>query len=196
MSPAKPERAVSPSTPMRPVSRRGARAALAVAAALGLAGCGGLRGGLLPGPAPEPEATGQAGWVAWRVEGLRLEAPAAWSASGDARRLTLAADGLRLEAWVTEGRFADGKACLAAAEEALQRGEERLTRVRRHASTLAGRPAVAQEADAGGWHGWAYAACDGAVQYRLFFTGRSPIPAEVLDAWREVVKRARLGGVS
>jgi hypothetical protein len=165
-------------------------------AGLALAGCGGLRGGLLPGPALEPEPAGQAGWVAWRVEGLRLEAPAAWAASGDARKLTLAADGLRLEAWVVDGRFADGKACLAAAEEALQRGEERLTRVRRHASTLAGRPAVAQEADAGGWHGWAYAACDGAVQYRLFFTGRSPIPAEALEAWREVVRRARLGGAT
>jgi hypothetical protein len=168
-----------------------------LALALGLAalpGCGGL--GTLLGPPPESGPGSRAGWLAYRVDGLRFEAPAGWSASGDARRVTLEADGLKLEAWAVEGRFADARACLAAAEEALARGAERLTRVRRHTSALAGRNAVAQEADAGGWPGWAYGVCDGPLQYRLFFTGRSPIPAEVLEAWRAVVASARLGGVS
>jgi len=110
--------------------------------------------------------------------------------------VTLEADGLKLEAWVVDGRFEDGKACLEAAEESLARGAERLSQVRRHASALAGRKAVTQEADAGGWHGWAYGVCDGPVQYRLFFTGRSPIPVEALEAWRGVVASARLGGGS
>jgi hypothetical protein len=169
-------------------------APLAAALALAAAGCAGLGG---PLGAPPPSSPGQrAGWLAYRVAGLSLEAPAGWRASGDGRRLALEADGLRLEAWVVEERFADARACLVAAEEALQRGAERLSRVRRHTSALAGRNAVMQEADAGGWHGWAYGVCDGAVQYRLFFTGRSPIPAEILEAWRGVVASARLGGVS
>lgn len=174
------------------VSLRARRAALLAVAAL--AGCGGLRTMLAPPPEALPGE--KAGWLAYRVGGLRIEAPAGWVASGDASKVTLEAEGLKLEARVVEGRFDDGKACLAAADEALRRGEERLTRVRRHTSTLAGRPAVVQEADAGGWHGWAYGVCDGPVQYRLFFTGRSPIPAEVLEAWRGVVASARLGGVS
>jgi len=183
---------VRPSTagPVRPSTRL----ALAVAAAAAVAGCGGLRSLVAPPPASSPGE--KVGWLAYRVEALRLEAPGAWTASGDARAVTLEADGLKLEAWRVEGRFDDGPACLAVGEEALQRGAERLTRVRRHTSALAGRTAVMQEADAGGWHGWAYAVCDGPVQYRLFFTGRSPIPAEVLEAWRGVVASARLGGVS
>jgi len=93
-----------------------------------------------------------------------------------------------------EEPFADGAACLAAAEEALARGAAQLSRVRRHQTKLAGRAAVMQEADDGGWHGWAYAVCQGGVQHRLFFTGRSPIAADLLEAWREVVASARLGG--
>jgi len=173
------------------VSRR-----LPLAAALALllagAGCAGLKALVVP---PQGEPTGRAGWLGWSVGALRFEAPAGWSASGSEQKLTLDAAGeARLQALVLEETFADKQACLAAAEESLARGEGQLSRVRRHATRLGGRPAVMQEADAGGWHGWAYAVCQGGQQHRLFFTGRSPIPAELLDAWREVVASARLGG--
>jgi hypothetical protein len=173
-------------------SGRGRAAALALLL-LAAAGCAGLKAAVAPAPEATPGA--RPGWLGWRVGGLQFEAPEAWTPSGDARRLGLdAAGAARLEAWVVEERFADGKACLAGAEEALARGEAQLSRVRRHATTLAGRPAVVQEADAGGWHGWAYAVCQGGEQHRLFFTGRSPIPGELLEAWRGVVGSVRLGG--
>ena len=158
-----------------------------------LAGCGGLRTMLAPPPEARPGE--KAGWLAYRVGNLHFEAPAGWAASGDPSQVALEADGLKLEVRVVDGRFSP-KSCLAEADAALQRGADQLTRVQRHTSSLAGRGAVVQEADAGGWHGWAYGLCDGPVQYRLFFTGRSPIPAEVLEAWRGVVASARLGGVS
>jgi predicted Zn-dependent protease len=168
-------------------------AALGLLAAVAGSGCAGVRS--LVSPVPQGSPTERSGWLAWGVGGLRFEAPAGWVASGDTRRLTLDAGGeARLEALAVEGAFADRKACLSAAEEALARGEAQLSRVRRHQTTLAGHPAVVQEADAGGWHGWAYAVCDGGEQHRLFFTGRSPIPAELLEAWRGVVKSARVGG--
>ncbi|HET9554161.1 MAG TPA: hypothetical protein VFP50_14430 [Anaeromyxobacteraceae bacterium] len=184
-----PHRSASPALRPQP---RGHLARLALAAGLvALAGCASLRAVVSP---PPSEPSERAGWLVYTVGGLRFDAPAAWGASGDARRLTLDAGGsTRLQAWVVEARFDDAKACLAAAEEALQKGEERLARVRRHPTTLARRAAIMQEADAGGGHGWAYAVCDGAVQYRLFFSGPSPIPAELLEAWRELVKSARLG---
>ena len=199
---------------------RAARAGLLAAAALALAGCAGLRpvgarpgtgapgpaaaperadvaGGTDLGPGPPPEGTPgeRAGWLAYRVGRLRFEAPAGWTRSGDPGRLVLEAGrAARLEAWVVDARYASARACLDEAEASLERGEGQLARVRRHPTTLGGRPALVQEADAGGWHGWAYAACAGPVQHRLFFTGRSPIPAELLEAWREVVKSARVGG--
>lgn len=173
------------------MSARRLRLAAALALLVAGAGCAGLRALVVP---PQGEPTGRGGWLGWRVGALRFEAPAAWTASGHDRRLTLEAAGeARLQAWVVEEAFADRQACLAAAEESLARGEGQLSRVRRHATKLAGRPAVMQEADAGGWHGWAYAVCQGGQQHRLFFTGRSPIPAELLEAWREVVASARLG---
>jgi len=46
--------------------------ALALAAALALSGCGGLRS--LLGPPPESRPGEKAGWLAYRVEGLRFEA--------------------------------------------------------------------------------------------------------------------------
>jgi hypothetical protein len=173
----------------RLVTGRGA-AALAMAL-LGAAGCASLRGLVEPSPAAIP--AGRDGWVAYEVGALRVEAPAAWSAAGGGRRVTLeAGDEARLEAAEVEERFADRAACLAAAEESLQRGEARLSRVRRHPTTLAGQPALVQEADSGGWHGWAYAACRGPVQYRLSFSGRSPIRPELLEAWRDVVRAVRM----
>jgi hypothetical protein len=172
--------------------RRGRAAALALLLAGGI-GCGALK--TMVSPPPEGAPGSRPGLLAWTVGGLRFEAPAGWTASGEAHRLVLDAGGAaRLEAWVVEERFGDAAACLAAAEESLARGEAQLTRVRRHATTLAGKPALVQEADAGGWHGWAYAACQGGTQHRLFFTGRSPIAADLLEAWRGVVGSARLGG--
>lgn len=168
------------------------RAALA-ALLLTASACAGLKA--LVSPPPEGTPTSRPGWLGWSVGALRFEAPAGWAPSGGARRLGLDAGGeARLEAWVVEERFADAKACLTAAEESLARGEAQLSRVRRHPTKLAGRPALMQEADAGAWHGWAYAVCQGGEQHRLFFTGRSPIGAELLEAWREVVGSAKLGG--
>jgi hypothetical protein len=160
-------------------------------AALLLAGCAGLR-------APPPSTTSaRAGWRVYSVGALQVEAPEGWSPSGDGVHLTLAAgEEGRLEVWRVEAQFADSKACLAAAERSLARGDGALARVRRHATTLAGRPAVMQEADVGGWHGWAYALCDGGVQHRLFFTGRTPIAAALLETWREVLRSVRRGGVA
>ena len=184
------------------------RRAPALAAGLAAAALALLATGCLPhvvvipaGEAgPGDELTGQPavreGWTAYLVGGaLRVEAPSGWTARGDANRIRLDAEGsARLEAWRVDDRFEGGKACLAAAEASLERGEAQLSHVRRHPTTLAGRPAVVQEADAAGWHGWAYAVCAGGSQYRLVFTGRSPIGAPLLEAWREVVKGVRLGG--
>ncbi len=66
--------------------------------------------------------------------------------------------------------------------------------MRRHLTSLAGRRAVAQEADRGGWHGWAWAVCDGGRQYRLFFTGVSPVSGEALAALTALQASARIGG--
>ncbi len=177
----------------------------ALAAALLLAsGCAGLGGsGAPPGAFPDADAgapvvapSPKAGWLTYTVGVLRFDAPAAWSASGGGRRVTLEAGEARLDAWVVDARFDDAKGCLAAAGESLERGAAQLSRVRRHASTLGGRPALVQEADAGGWHGWAWAVCHGAVQHRLFFTGRSPIAATRLEEYRAVVASVRLGGAT
>ncbi len=181
---------------MRPAARRAPRLASGAAAlaalALAASGCAPLKALVSP---PQGVPTARPGWLGWTAGELSFEAPAGWSASGDARRLRLdAAGAARLEAWAVEERFPDQRACLAAAEEALARGEAQLSRVRRHATRLAGRPALVQEADAGGWHGWAYAVCAGGEQHRLVFNGRTPIPADLLEAWREVVASARLGG--
>jgi hypothetical protein len=84
-------------------------------------------------------------------------------------------------------------ACLDGAEEALVRGSASLTGVRRHATTFAGRKAVAQEADQGGWHGWAWATCDRGEQYRVFLSGRAPLSREILAVQRRLVDTARVG---
>ena len=164
---------------------------LAAAAALGLlaAGCASL---FTRPPAPEPSA--REGWVGYRVEGLRVEAPAAWQASGSPRSLRLDEPGgrARLTVSVRDEVLADARACLAEGEDALRRGEVGLTRVRRHPSKLAGLPAVAQEADQGVWHGWAFAACDGGVSYRIFFTALITAPPEVLEVYRALLAAASL----
>ena len=159
------------------------------AAAVALAACALFR-------PPEGRPSGRAGWLVYQVGALAFEAPEGWRASGDARRVTLEApdEGARLVVSAVEERFRDEKACLSAAEEELRRGEGALTRVRRHATTLGGRRAVAQEADQGPWHGWAYGLCDGGAQYRIFLVGLSPVRPEVLEVQRALLEKLHIGG--
>lgn len=136
------------------------------------------------------------GWLGYAVRDLRFEAPASWSAAGDARSLTLtAADGrARLEVSVPVAAYPDERACLAAAVERIEGGAGTLERARRHPTRLAGRPAQSLEADRGGWHVWALAACDGGVQYRIFLTAATPASPDVLELWRALVQGGRIGG--
>jgi hypothetical protein len=166
--------------------------AAALAGALLASGCAGLGGAAAPRGTP----SGRAGWLVYTLRDLRLQAPAAWSAEGDARRLTLAApDGrARLEVTVPETAYPDERACLVAAEERMASAAASLERARRHPTKLGGRPGQSLEADRGGWHVWALAACDGGVQYRIFFTAASPAPVEVVEVWRTLVQAARIGG--
>jgi len=169
------------------------RRLLPAAALLALAGCASI-GRVFEAP-PPAEPAGREGWVAYQVAALRVEAPAGWRASGGPRALTLdepAGQG-KLTVSVGDEPFSDAKACLAAGEVSLQRGAAGLERVRRHPSKLAGAPAVAQEADRGAWHGWAWAVCDGGTQYRIFFTAPATAPAEVLEVHKALLA-ARLGG--
>lgn len=198
-------RAPAPRSQGAPRGRSLAAALLLATGCAGLGGAAGSGAGDLatpPGAFPDADAgapvvapSPRAGWLSYTVGALRFEAPAGWSASGGGRRVTLEAAGeARLDAWVVDARFDDSKGCLAAAGESMERGAAQLSRVRRHASTLGGRQALVQEADSGGWHGWAWAVCHGAVQHRLFFTGRSPIAAVRLEEYRAVVASVRLGG--
>jgi len=165
------------------------RAALLVAVALSLGACAGAR-------PVQGRPSGREGWLAYAVQGLRFEAPAAWRATGDERRLSLEAPGggARLEVSVPEPAFADERACLAAAEAKLAEQQGALERARRHPTRFGGRAAQTLEADQGGWHVWALAACDGGAQYRVFFTTATPATAEALEAWRTFVQTARIGG--
>jgi hypothetical protein len=172
---------------------RAAAAALLCVAVSTLSGCAGLRQALSPAPKGAP--SGRDGWLVYSVRAFRFEAPAAWRASGGDQHVKLEApDGTAWFEISTPGTsYADEKACLAGAEEFLKRGAE-LERVRRHPTRLAGVPAVTLEGDSGGWHVWAYAACDGGTQYQLFFTARTPAPAEAVEAYRTLVQSAKVGG--
>jgi hypothetical protein len=166
--------------------RAGALATAALCAVL--SACAGAR--------PVQGRPSRAGWLAYELQGLRFEAPAGWRADGDERRIRLhAPDGrARLELSVPEAPLADERACLAAAEERLAERQGVLERARRHPTRFAGRPAQALEGDQGGWHVWAVAACDGGVQYRVFFTAATPASQEALEAWRALLASARVGG--
>jgi hypothetical protein len=173
------------------MTRAAAAAALAVALATG---CGHLRDAFAPAPVGRP--SGREGWLLYSLASLRFEAPATWRASGGERKMKLEApDGrARLEISYPETPFGDERACLAAADEKLRAQAGQLERARRHATRFGGVAAQTLEADEGGWHVWAYAACDGGMQYRVFFTAASPAAAQDLEAQRTLVASARIGG--
>ncbi len=178
---------------MRRAPSAGAARALLLAALAALSGCAGIRQALAPAPVGAP--SGRPGWLVYTVGALRFEAPEAWRASGGPRHLTLEApDGAaRLEVSTPDAPFAGEAACLADAETQLRRGDT-MQRVRRHATTFAGVRAQTLEGDSSGWHVWAWAACDGGHQYRIFLTARTPAPAQVVEAYRALTASARIGG--
>jgi hypothetical protein len=143
---------------------------------------------------PVSRAAGDEGMLLYTVGRFTFEAPAGWEARGDDRRVLLLSprNDARIEAQVGERTYKDDAACLAQAEQSLGRGAQRLGNVRRHPTTLAGKKAVVQEADQQGWHGWAWAVCDGGEQYRIFFTGRSPLGEEALRASRLIPSSSTL----
>ena len=145
------------------------------------------------GPVSRPSPDGTA--RIYTVGGLSFEIPASWSSDGDPRRVKLASPGgdarVEVKASTVPGTAAE---CLAGAEEALERGAASLSGVRRHTTTFAGRKAIAQEADQGGWHGWAWATCDRGEQYRVFLSGRAPVSRDTIEVQRRIVATARLGG--
>jgi hypothetical protein len=150
---------------------------------------------------PRSRPAGDEGMLLYTIGRLTFEAPAGWQASGDARRVLLrsAAGDAQLEAQVADRTFADDAACLAEAEDRLVRrassapsGPSKMTNVRRHPTTVAGRKAVVQEADQAGWHGWAWALCDRGEQYLLYFTGHSPLNPDAVRASRLLPSSATL----
>ncbi len=168
------------------------KARLLTSGLLALAACA-------PGLAGRPPSrpSGDEGMLVYSVGRLSFEAPAGWEARGGGRRVVVQPSDERavLDVRQLERTFGGEAACLRDADDALARGSSEFRNVRRHVTTFAGRRAVTQEADQGPWHGWAYALCDGGVQYRLFFSGRSPVSSEDLEAWRMLVASAQLGGV-
>jgi hypothetical protein len=139
---------------------------------------------------------GRPGWVLYHVGELWFRAPRDWRASGDLRHATVQEPDARskLEVTMPEQPFPDQRTCLAAAEERLSRAAAGLERARRHPTKLAGRPGQAMEADQGSWHVWAIAACDGGVQYQIFFTSLTPASTFAMDVWQQLVQDARIGG--
>jgi len=163
------------------------RRAVAAAGALLAASCARV------GPVSRP--TGDGASRTYEVAALRFDAPAAWSAEGNPRAVKLTAPGgdALLEVKATASRAPTAE-CLAGAGEALEKGSSSLSGVRRHPTTFAGKKALFQEADQGGWHGWAWATCAEGEQYRVFLAGRTPVSRQTIDVQRQVVATARLGG--
>ena len=135
--------------------------------------------------APTNSGPGGSGAPRFLVEKLSFEVPDSWAPRGDAKRLAAAhPEGLgRLDVQRADRSYTDESECLAQAEVMLEKGAAQATNVRRHPTTFAGRPGQAAEGDQGAWHGWAWAFCDGATQYRVSFFGAIPLQADVLAAW-------------
>ena len=163
-----------------------------------LAGAG-LLGALAACAAPKSLAgipSGRPGWLLYHVGDLWFRAPRDWHVSGDVRYAAVQEPDARskLEVSVPEQPYGDERACLAAAEDRLGRAGAQLKRARRHPTRLAGRPALEIEGDGDGWHVWAIAACDGGVQYQIFFTTATPASTFAMDVWQQFVVDARIGG--
>ncbi|HVI94814.1 MAG TPA: hypothetical protein VM753_12460 [Anaeromyxobacter sp.] len=158
-----------------------------------LSGCASIRNAVSPPPQGTP--SGRAGFLVYPVGALRFEAPAAWRTSGSPQHLQLEApDGAaRLEISTPEASFSDEKTCLTDADAVMRRAAS-LEHARRHATRFANVPALTVEGDEGGWHVWAWAACDGGQQYQVFFTARSPATPDALEAYRTLLATARVGG--
>ena len=152
-----------------------------------LSACAGLSG-------PDTSAGSAPNTTRYAVEGLSFEAPSSWRSAGSRRavKLTHPDELAVIDVAAVKGRFADEKTCLEEASRALARGDRNFQNIRRYPSRFAGRPAIAQEADQGAWHGWAWAACDGGAQYRVFFSARSPVGREVIQSWRAFTKSAQM----
>jgi hypothetical protein len=139
---------------------------------------------------------GRPGWVLYHVGDLWFRAPRDWHATGDLRHATVQEPDARskLEITVPEQPYPDQRACLASADERLSKAAAGLERARLHPTKLAGRPGLSMEADQGAWHVWAIAACDGGVQYQIFFTSATPASTFAMDVWQQLVQDARIGG--
>lgn len=155
------------------------------AAFLMLTGCALFR---QPGLGPQSRPSAEKGILVYSVGRLSIQVPEQWDAYGDPKKVKLVSPrkNARIDARVTDRLFANDRDCLSQAEDALVRGSTNLSNVRRHSTTFAGRKAVTQEADDRGWHGWAWAVCDGGEQYRVFFTGHSPLDDEALRVSRQL----------
>jgi hypothetical protein len=169
----------------------GARRPFLLAAALlaGLAACAAPRS-LAGIPAGRP------GWVLYHIGELWFRAPKDWHATGDVRHAAVQEPDARskLEVSMPEQPYPDERACLASADERLARASAGLQRARRHPTRLAGRPGLEIEGDGDGWHVWAIAACDGGVQYQVFFTSATPASTFAMDVWQQFMLDARIGG--
>jgi hypothetical protein len=162
--------------------------------ALALAGCSLVHQRAEP-EGPQSRPSGDEGMLIYTVGRLSFEAPADWEAQGDPLHVVIVrgGDGARIDAQRVDKAFRDDAQCLNQAEQSRAPGSGRLRNVRRHPTTLAGRKALVQEADQPGWHGWAWAVCDRGEQYRIFFTGRSPLDEEALRVVRLLGASAVLG---
>ncbi len=140
-----------------------------------------------------PSRPGEGGAFIYQVGRLSFQLPGAWDARGDSRRVvaTNPEGTARVEVSAVDREFADEAECLARAEDSLQRGSGNLQNPRRHPSSLAGHRAVAQEADQAGWHGWAWAVCDGGAQYRVFATGLAPIHPDITAVFTALTRTSR-----
>jgi hypothetical protein len=145
---------------------------------------------------PSSRPAADEGMLVYAVGALSFEVPADWTVRGDANGIEARPqDGSAKIDVRRNGRPFEAEAdCFADAQQSLARGSVALANVRRHPTTIARRRGVTQEADAGAWHGWAYALCDETVQYRLFLTGVSPVKPETLEAFRLLIASAQLGG--